>query len=81
MNLLTNAQERLAKMLINIDRQLQRLGDTPYGVRKATPAEQRQLFERVRGNNDLLLDLANKQGMEEVNSWLNKMEKQYGNIT
>jgi len=70
MNLLTNSMERLTKMLLQTDAKLKTMGAEPYGVRKTTQAEQRQMYQNL--TPDQLFQMIDKYGTAEVNKWLRK---------
>lgn len=79
MNILTNSQERLYKMLGKTDGILKSMGKEPYGTRKATYAEQKRMYESL--TPDQLMNLIETQGLDSVNQFLAKFEeKQNGRI-
>jgi len=70
MNPATNSMEKLTQMLRNTDTKLKEMGKTPYGARKATEKEQRDMFENLTESK--LIDLIERYGEDKVNTWLNK---------
>ena len=72
-NLLTESMERLYKMMGNTDAKLKEYAQEPYGQRKTTPKEQRDMYENL--TVEQFEDLVGKHGLEEVNKWLLKMER------
>ena len=70
MNLLTNVQERMTKMLNATDQRLKGFSTLPYGVKKLTPAEQRKRFENL--TPDEVARMLEEYGPEEVNNFLNR---------
>jgi len=72
MNLATNSMERLTKMLKATDAKLKGFGVEPYGQRKATLAEQRDMYRNL--TEEQLFDLYDREGYEATNRWLTKMQ-------
>lgn len=73
MNPLTNSMERLTRMLLNTDNKLKKMGEMGYGLRKATPAEQKQMYENL--TPEKLFQLIDKHGLAKVNTWMAKHEE------
>ena len=73
MNILTNSMNRLTKMLTLTDDKLKEMGKEPYGTRKATPKEQRQMYENLTEGQ--LYGMVEKHGQDAVNKWLYRMEQ------
>jgi len=76
MNIATNSMEKLTGMLRNTDAKLKEMGKIPYGVKKATKREQRDMFENLTESK--LIDLVERYGEEKVNAWLNKFMPKEG---
>lgn len=74
MNTLSRVMEHTYKMLSNVDAQFKKMGKEPYGVRKATPAEQRRMYENLTPEE--LWKLINTEGLDETNKFLAKFEEQ-----
>ena len=72
MNLATNSMERLTKMLGKTDARLKEFGIEPYGMRKTTPKEQRQMYESL--TEEQLFDLYDREGYDAVNKFLSRYE-------
>lgn len=72
MNLATNSMERLTKMLRRADIRLKEFGVEPYGTRKATPGEQREMYENL--TEEQLFDLYDREGYDAVNRFLNRFQ-------
>lgn len=70
MNLMTNAMEKLTKMLVNTDSKLKGYATEPYATKKLTPGEQREKIKNMTSGE--LLALINERGIDAVNEWLNK---------
>lgn len=77
MNIATNTMERLTKMLLNTDSHLKKMATEPYGKRKATAREEREMYENLTPEG--LWQMIDEKGADEVNAWLSRFEeKQYG---
>jgi hypothetical protein len=74
MNIMTEAMERLTKMLEATDERLKQYGVEPYGMREATPSEERARFENLTTHE--LARLVREQGKDKVNKWLGKHMKE-----
>ena len=73
MNPMTNAQERLFKILTATDGIFKKMGEVPYGMRKTTPAEQRQAYANLTPN-ELMVQIE-RHGVKDVNEWLSREKK------
>ena len=68
---MTGVQNKMAKMYKGIDAKLKEYGgDMPYGMRRATPKEQREQYETL--TPEKLMELTQMYGEAEVNNWLRK---------
>lgn len=72
MNLMTDSMEKLTRILRKTDSKLKEYGREPYGVRKATPSEQREMYENLTVPQ--FYELVDKHGLEAVNKWLRRFE-------
>jgi len=72
-NVMTNTMEKTTEMLRATDKKLKAWGETPYGTRKATPKEQRQMYENLTEGQ--LYEMVEKHGQDAVNKWLYRMEQ------
>ena len=73
MNIMTNSMQRLTKMLLQTDARLKEFGKEPYGVRKATPKEQREMYENL--TEPQFFQMVDTYGIEAVNKWLKRFEQ------
>jgi len=73
MNIATSTMEKTTQMLRSMDKKLKAMGQIPYGVRKATLKEQRQMYANLTEGQ--LYELIQKHGKGKVNEWLYKMER------
>ena len=70
-NVMTTIQNNVTETLIKVNERLKYYaGDMPYGMKKATPKEQRDMFENLDAKG--LSDLINQYGADEVNEMLGK---------
>ena len=67
---MTETMERVTEMLRQTDAKLKKLGVVPYGVRKATPKEEKARFENLDVHG--LTEMLGKEGKEKTNKWLGK---------
>ncbi len=72
MNIATNTMERLTKMLLNTDSHLKKMGSEPYGKRRATPKEEREMYDNL--TSDKLMQMIDEKGVDNVNEWLSRFE-------
>lgn len=72
-NVMTEAMEKMTKMLIGADEKLVKYGAVPYGQRKATQKEQRQMFDNL--TPDQLFQMREQYGEGAVNKFLGKFMK------
>lgn len=74
----TKIMQKMARMMIAVDQKLATMGEMPYGMRKATPAEQKQFVNRLNENS--LLTLIEEHGVDDVNKLLRRtMPKEQAN--
>ncbi len=73
MNLMTDSMERLTNMLKLTDSKLKGYGAEPYGQRKATPKEQREMYENL--TEEQYWELIDEHGEKAVNDWMNRMQR------
>lgn len=73
MNSATLMMEKMTKMLRDTDQKLKAMGETSYGTRKATPKEQRQMYENLTEGQ--LYEMIEEHGIDDTNNWLYKMEQ------
>ena len=64
--------QKLSNMMVSIDEKLAKMGETPYGVRKATHKEQLAMAAKL--SEDDIIALMEKHGVKEVNDWLAKFK-------
>lgn len=77
MNILTNAMNKMTKMLLDSDSKLKEYGKEPYGIKKLTPKEQRDEYDNL--TPDKLKAMIQEHGVEEVNKWMSRFEKEGSN--
>lgn len=73
MNVATMAMQKMTDLLKATDQKFKEFATEPYGVRKATLKEQREMYENLTEGQ--LYELIEKHGVDEVNNWLYKMEQ------
>ena len=73
-NIMTLAMQKLTKMLLGADEVLERMGETPYGVRKATRKEQLQMAQGL--TPDEMFEHIRTRGARAVNKWLHGLNKE-----
>jgi len=73
MNLATMTMERMTKMLRAVDQKYKEFSTEPYGVRKLTLGEQRQMYENL--TEEQLYEMIEEHGINAVNKWLYRMER------
>jgi len=85
-NLMTDAMEKVFGMMSRVDKTFQKMGETPYGMEKATTAEKRQMFTQLksivenRSTEDWAAFVA-EVGPEKAQQWFQdymKEEEKYG---
>ena len=69
-SVMTEALLRASQMLQNTDNKLKEMGNMPYGMVKATPKEQREMFENL--TPEQLQELVMKHGYDAVNDYLKR---------
>jgi len=77
MNIATLSMEKMTQLLKAIDDKYQQYASEPYGVRKATPKEQLEMYKNL--SEAQLYELLEKYGVDEVNKWLYRMEQRSKN--
>lgn len=73
-NIMTNAMNKMTKMLIQSDAKLEEYGSEPYGQRKLTDKEQREKVENLTPQE--FMAMIEEHGQEDVNKMLNKYWKE-----
>ena len=73
-NIMTLAMQKLTKMLLGADEVLERMGETPYGVRKATKKEQLGMAKRLTPEE--MFAHIEQRGAHAVNKWLHSLDKE-----
>lgn len=73
-NIMTLALQKLTNMLLGADRVLERMGETPYGVRRATKKEQLQMAQNMTPEE--MFDHIQTRGAHAVNKWLRSLDKE-----
>jgi len=76
MNVMTNALNKMTAMTYKVDEKLKKMGKEPYGVKKLTETEQRDMYKNLTGEK--LGKLIQEHGLAKVNEWLYDMEVKYG---
>lgn len=76
-NIMTLALMKLTKMLLGADEVLERMGETPYGMRRATKKEQLQMALNMTPED--MWEHIQTRGAPAVNRWLRSMEKEMQN--
>ena len=56
-NIMTKAMEKAAALMINANNRLGKMGEMPYGKRKATPAERK--LQKVKAEETEMQELLN----------------------
>lgn len=74
MNIATNAMEKMTEMVRAVDRKYKEMATEPYGTRKATAREQRQMIASM--TPEKLMSLINQYGVKSVNEWLSTYWKE-----
>lgn len=74
MNPMTNAMNKMTKMMIQTSDKLGEYGAEPYGQRKLTDKEQREKVANLTPQE--LSSMIEEHGRESVNEWLNKYWKE-----
>lgn len=73
MNLATETMLKIREQLGDFEKQVEQYATEPYGVRKSTAKEQRQMYENLTEGQ--LYEMIEKHGLDDVNKWLYKMEQ------
>lgn len=73
MNLATDTMLKMTEMLRDINGKFKEFATEPYGTRKSTPKEQREMYENLTEGQ--LYEMIDKHGIDDVNKWLYKMEQ------
>ncbi len=76
---LTKVNNRILRQITRTDEQLKKLSPAPYMARKATPAEQLEMFKGL--TQEQLFELVRRHGEETVNRWLERMNRRASNGT
>lgn len=74
LNLMTRTMDNIHKILGATDKRLQEFGVMPYGMKKATPKEQREQYDNL--SIEGLANLIQQHGRAEVDNWLGKYMKE-----
>jgi len=69
-NLMTNAMEKMTQMLIKTDEKLAKYGVEPYGMKRTTAKEQREMFDNLTPGE--LENMLQTYGPDAVNEFLGK---------
>jgi len=72
-NIGTLTMQKLSNMMVNVDKKLAKMGETPYGVREATRKEQLATISRL--TSDDIVSLMETHGVKEVNDWLSRFKE------
>lgn len=68
MSVVTDASNKILNMLKGADGKLQKMGEEPFMIVKATKQEQQERYNSL--TPEKLTELINKHGYNEVNRWM-----------